>query len=109
MTGYPIKFSSLSKRKGENVTFSDNSKGKIVEIGNIGGNFSRLIENVLLVNNLKHSLLSIRQLCDKGYKVISDASKCLTEHALDERLAFTGHRHENIYTIDIDARECFKS
>jgi hypothetical protein len=28
------------------------------------------IENVFLVNGLKHNLLSISQLCDKGYKII---------------------------------------
>ena len=33
---------------------------------------SLLIENVVLVEGLKHNLLSISQLCDKGVKVIFD-------------------------------------
>ncbi|KAG5254226.1 Retrovirus-related polyprotein from transposon [Salix suchowensis] len=36
MTGDGTLFSSLTKAKGGKVTFGDNSKGKIVGIGNIG-------------------------------------------------------------------------
>lgn len=52
LTSDPTKFSSLSKRKSGNVTFGDNSKGKIVGIDNIGGNSSSPTENFLLVDNL---------------------------------------------------------
>jgi len=43
------------------------NKGKIVGIGKIGTNSSISIEDALLVDDLKHSLLSIHQLCDKGH------------------------------------------
>lgn len=92
MAGDPTKFPSLSKRKCENVTFDDNSKKKIVGIGNIDGNSSPLIGNVLLIDNPKHNLLSIIQLCEKGYKVIFEVSKCWIEHALDEKLSLVGCR-----------------
>ena len=52
------------------MTFGDNGKGRIIGHGSIGNNSSSLIENVLLVDGLKHNLLSISQLCDKGFKVI---------------------------------------
>ena len=46
--------------------FEDESKGKIIGIGNIKIDPSALIENVVLIKSLKHNLLSISQLCDKG-------------------------------------------
>jgi hypothetical protein len=59
MTGDDLLFSSITKINGENVTFRDNSKGKIISVGNIGGKSSPLIENVFLINSLKHNLFSI--------------------------------------------------
>ena len=55
--------------EGGTITFGDDSKGKIVDIGNIKIGSSPLIENVVLVEGLKHNLLSISQLCDKGLKL----------------------------------------
>jgi hypothetical protein len=70
MTGDKNKFTSLTLKDGGNVKFGDNSKRKIIGIGNIGKTHSFVIENVLLVDGLKHNLLSISQLCDKSYNVI---------------------------------------
>ena len=69
MTGDESKFAFLTRRKGGYVTFGDNGKGRIIGHGSIGNNSSSLIENVFLVDGLKHNLLSISQLCDKGFKV----------------------------------------
>ena len=60
-------------KNSEHVIYEDNNKGKIVEVGKIGTNPSISIENVLLVDDLKHSLLSIYQLCDKGLLVSFDS------------------------------------
>ena len=54
------------------LPFEDNAKGRI-----IGNDTSSLIESVLLVDGLKHNLLSISQLCDKGFKVIFETSYCI--------------------------------
>ena len=70
MTGDESKFAFLTKKKGGYVTFGDNAKKRIIRQGNIGNDTSSLIDNVLLVDGLKHNLLSISQLCDKGFKVI---------------------------------------
>ena len=61
------KFSFLTKKNGGYVTFGDNAKGRIIGQGNIGNRTSSLIESVLLVDGLKHNLLSISQLCDNGF------------------------------------------
>ena len=76
MIGDKILFMELKAKSGGNVTFRDNSKGHIEGIGSIGNNSSTHIENVLLVGGLKHNLLSISQLCDKGHKVIFESICC---------------------------------
>ena len=102
MTGDYSLLSSFTKRNGEHVTFGDNVKGKILGIGNIGTTSSPIIENVLLVDSLKHNLISISQLCDKGYRVIFEPSKCLIEDTYSKEIIFEGKRKYNIYTIDIE-------
>jgi hypothetical protein len=72
MTKDDSLFSSISKINGRKITFWDNLKGKVIGVGNIGGKSSPSIEKVFLVNNLKHNLLSISQLYDKGYKIMFD-------------------------------------
>ena len=48
-------FSIFTKiENGGDVLFGDNSKGKVLGVGNVG-----IIENICLVENLKHDLLSI--------------------------------------------------
>ncbi|RVW24377.1 hypothetical protein CK203_093263 [Vitis vinifera] len=85
MTGDESKFAFLTKRKGGYVTFGDNAKGRIIGQGNIGNDTSSLIESVLLVDGLKHNLLSISQLCDKGFKVIFEASHCIIKDIQNEK------------------------
>nr|KYP57076.1 hypothetical protein KK1_003330 [Cajanus cajan] len=72
MTGDPSKFLSLEMKHEGYVTFVDNNKGKIIGHGNIDNPPSTMIENVLLIIGLKRNLLSISQLCDKGYKIEFD-------------------------------------
>ena len=56
MTGDESKFAFLTRRKGGYVNFGDNGKGRIIGHGSIGNKSSSLIENVLLVDGLKHNL-----------------------------------------------------
>ena len=84
--------SSFIKRNGGYVTFGDNTKGKILGIGNIGTTSSPIIENILLVDSLKYNLLSIGQLCDKGYWVIFEPSKCLIENTYSKEIIFEEER-----------------
>ena len=60
MTGDESKFSFLTRRKEGYVTLRDNGKGRIIGHCSIGNNSSSFIENVLLVDGLKHNLLSIK-------------------------------------------------
>ena len=100
MTRDESKFPFLIKKNGGYVTFEDNAKGKIIGQGNIGNDISSLIENVLLVDDLKHNFLSISQLC-KGFKVIFEASYCIIKDIQNDKTIFMGHRCDNVYIINI--------
>jgi len=62
MSGDKTKFVNLLLKTEGHVTYGDN-KGKILSDKN-----SFLIHDVLFVEGLKHNLLSISQLSDKGIK-----------------------------------------
>lgn len=67
MTGDINKFSSLSLKAKGYVTYGDDNKGKILGVGTVGVPPCTIIKDVLYVEGLKHNLLSISQLCDKGF------------------------------------------
>ena len=62
------KFALLTKQNGGYVTFGDNAKGKIIGQENIGKATSSLIENVIVVDDLKYYLLSIVNFVTKVLK-----------------------------------------
>jgi len=76
MTGDKRKIKNLKRNDQEFVTYGDNNKGKILGTRDVGGGDTLEIKDVLLVEGLKHNLLSISQLCDKGFKVIFESDYC---------------------------------
>ena len=102
MTGDPNIFLNLKKKDGGEVTFGDNAKGKVIGIGKVGTPNSTCIDDVLLVSGLKHNLLSVSQLCDKGYKVSFDPKSCIVSKLLDNSTIFKGERVGNVYLIDLE-------
>ena len=72
MTGDQELLNNVILKRGK-VYYGDNSQGKIIGRGSIS--FENLtLENVFLVDGLKHNLISISQLCDLNYEVCFDAS-----------------------------------
>ena len=69
MTSDKSKLSDFVSKDGGYITFGDNNKGKIMGEGNIKNQHKTQIKNMLYVDGLKHNLLSISQLCDKGFKI----------------------------------------
>jgi len=77
MTGDKSKFVNIILKQEAHVTYGDNNKGRrILGRGSIGDKSILLIHDVLYVEGLKHNLLSISQLCDKGYQVIFKSNSC---------------------------------
>jgi hypothetical protein len=54
----------------DSITFGDNGKGKVKELGNLVMSNDLSIFNVLLVESLNFNLLSVAQLCDLDFKCI---------------------------------------
>ena len=68
MNGDRALLSNLVEKAGPWVTFGDDNKGFTKGYGNLEiGNV--VIENISLVDGLKHNLLSVSQFTDKGYEV----------------------------------------
>ncbi|CAN1342175.1 Retrovirus-related Pol polyprotein from transposon TNT 1-94 [Linum perenne] len=107
MTGDKRLFTSLKLKLGGKVTFGDNKKGRILGQGSVGLAPNPVFNNVLLVQNLKHNLLSISQLCGTSNKVIFEPSCCKIVRASDNKLLFSGKRHDNIYAINLKDTESF--
>jgi len=100
-------FATLSRHhEGGTVTFRDDSKGKIIGIGNIKICSSPLIENVVLIKGLKHNLLSISQLCDKDFKVIFDDFTCDVLDKKTKICVLLAFHENNVYMIDMLNLNC---
>ena len=56
----------------------------------------------MLVDRLKHNLLSICQLGNKGNIVIFDKSSCTIESIIDNKILFIDQRVENVYILKLD-------
>ncbi|XP_058002279.1 uncharacterized protein LOC131179448 [Hevea brasiliensis] len=97
-------FLSLEKKDGGGlVTFGDNDKGKIVGIGKVGKENSPILDKMPLVDGLKHNLLNVSQLCDKGCRVIFESKSCFVSRMSDNKMLFISERIENIYVINLYA------
>jgi len=92
-------FLTLAMKEGGNVKFGGNQSGKIIGTGTIG-NASISINNVWLVDGLKHNLLSISKFCDNGYDVLFDKTSCTVVNKDDKSIIFKGKRIDNVYKIN---------
>jgi len=101
MTGDASKFINLKMRQEGFVTYRDNNKGRILGRGDVGSHDLIIIKDVLLVYRLKHNILSISQLCDKGYEVTFKPDLCLISHASTRQTLVIGKRVNNIYMLNI--------
>ena len=86
-------------KEGGNVKFGGNQSDKIIGTGTIG-NASISINNVWLVDGLKHNLLSISQFCDNGYDVLFDKTSCTVVNKDDNSINFKGKRMDNVYKMN---------
>ena len=96
--------SNITNIDGGTVTFGDNSKEYVVGIGDdINSTISNfpIITNVLLVENLKHNLLSISQLCNKGFQINFEKDRC-NIFDNNKQLIFEGFRNKNIYVLNMN-------
>ena len=101
MTGYQRKFLSL-KKKGGNVAFGDDSSTKILGKRTVNlGSENVKAGKVLLVEKLKHNLLSVNKMCDQGYTLMFDSQRWKIKEEGSEILVATATRRpSNIYVLN---------
>ena len=97
MMGDKEVFVTLRIKEGGMVTFGDDGKCHIIGIGKIQIIPHTCLKNVLYVLGLKHNLISISQLCDRGYKVSFESSLCIVTNSFDNSIIFIKNRQDNIY------------
>ena len=102
MMGDKETFVTLKMKEGGMVTFGDNGKGHIIGIDKIQIIPHTCLENVLYVLGLKHNLITISQLCDKGYKVFFESSLCIVTNLFDNITIFIENRQDNIHMINLN-------
>jgi len=83
------------------VTYGDNNRGRILGVGDIEGDDDVIIRDVLLMDGLKHSLLSISQLCDKGYRITFEPDLCLITDSKTSETMLVGKRVHNVYMLNV--------
>jgi hypothetical protein len=77
MIGDKDRFLTLRKERDGSVSFGNNDSSKIIGRGTVRiGNKDTNSENVLLVEDMKHNLLSVIQMCDQGHKLVFNSQKC---------------------------------
>lgn len=100
MPGDKRKFVSLNKKEG-NVFFGSGStkiagKGTVTLINGKGK-----AQNALLVNRLKHNLLSVIQICDQGHNVVFSTKGCEIRNSSSGEIVVKGVRTpDNIYILN---------
>lgn len=102
MTGHKWIFLTLIVKSKGFVSYEDNNKGKILEIGKVGMSPFTTINNVIYVEGLKHNILSISQLYDKGLKINFKKDSCIIEDEITHEIKLVRKKINNIFMISLD-------
>jgi len=103
MTGDKSMFVNIIFNQEGHVTYGDNNKGRILGRGSIGDKSILLIHDILYVEGLKYNLLSISQLCYKGYPIIFKPNSCEIFLPNSKEVMLIGKRINNVYLLDISS------
>jgi hypothetical protein len=109
MTGDKYMFLTLRKERDGSVSFGNDDSTKIIGKGTVRiGNKNTKEENVLLVEDMKHNLISLIQMCDQVHKVTFDSQKCEIREKFSRKLiAIAARTSSNIYVLsEIGNEKC---
>ena len=102
MTGIKALLSDFEEKAGPKVSYGDGNTGHTLGYGNINLG-SVIITEVALVSGLKHNLLSVSQICDRGYHVDFYEEHCEVISKSTGKVVLIGHRNNNIYEASLSA------
>ncbi|XP_070042464.1 uncharacterized protein [Nicotiana tomentosiformis] len=103
VTGSIDDFLSLKALQGGSVSFGNGKKGYILGVGRIGKSLTHSIENVYYVNDLKYSLLSVSQICEKVNKVEFVSKVYTITNRVTREVVLVAKRYKNIYVADFES------
>jgi hypothetical protein len=107
MTGERRMFISFEKNKCESdcITFGDNSQGQVLGFGKIAITTEHSISKVLLIESLDYNLLSISQLCERGYNCLFTDKGVTVFRRSDGFFAFKCVLRGKLYLVDFIPKE----
>jgi hypothetical protein len=107
MTGERRMFTSFEKNECESdcITFGDNSQGQVLGFGKIAITTEYSISKVFLVESLDYNLLSVSQLCERGYNCLFNDKGVTVFRRSDNSFAFKGALRGKLYLIDFIPEE----
>ena len=102
MTSDKSTFVSLDQRKGGSVSFGNDNSSKIMGKGTVElSNKNQMAKYVLLIDNMKHNLLSVSQMCDQGNLLTFTSKDCkIWKEGSGKLVATTSTTLNNIYMLD---------
>jgi hypothetical protein len=110
MTSDKGRFITLRKERDGPVSFGNDDSAKIIGKGTIRiGNKNTKALNVLLVEDMKHNILSVSQMCDQGHKITFNSQKCeIRKEGSKKLIATTAKNSSNIYVLsEIENEKCY--
>jgi hypothetical protein len=110
MIGDKDKFVTLKKERYGLVLFGNDNSTKIIRKCTVRlGSKYAMEKNVLLVENMKHNMLSVIQMCDQGHTLLFDSKKCeIRKEGSCKLVVKTINTPNNIYILnEIEKEKCF--
>jgi hypothetical protein len=107
MAGEKRMFSSYEKNDDPQraITFRDGNQGLVKGLGKIVVSSDHSISNVFLVDSLDYNLLSVSQLCNKGYNCLFTDVGVTVFRRSDDLVAFKGVLEGQLYLVDFNRAE----
>jgi hypothetical protein len=102
MTGDKDKFLTLNKEIYGSVSFGNDNSTRIIGKGTVNlGSKDATKKNVLLVEDMKHNMLSVSQMCDQGQRLVFYSKKCdIRKEKSCKLVAIAVRTPSNIYVLN---------
>jgi hypothetical protein len=102
MTGDKNRFLTLKKEIDGSASIGNNHSAEIIGRGIVKlGRKDVMAENVLLVEDMKHNLLGVSQMCDQGHTLQFTSKKCeIRKEGSGKFKATTIRSLNNIYVLN---------
>jgi hypothetical protein len=85
--------------------FGDNSQGQVLDFGKISITTKHLISKVLLVESFDYNLLSVSQLCERGYNYLFTNKSVIVFRRSDGSFAFKCVLRGKLYLVNFIPEE----